>query len=399
MARRPGTAGVLVLLLGAIVIAVVCGAGAYLSWVRMADLSAAIETNQQAFDDYVMKTGAGLASGRFSWDVKQQIDNSNTGFRFGPDSYRELQKYVKWAFAGRAIQERVLGSGNQQDVDIYHEQAVADAVAKGFLPQDDVATTQTVRELVEKLQARCGSLQAELEHAKVEMEKALTQSAEAAAARAKAIEDAKKQVEAARAEADNMVGEARKQAEGFKQQFTEMEAAKSKLAAELLAEEQKRRDEVAELQKAISGLKDEIALLRKPPEEKKEFVTLGSVQQVSLSDSLIFVGGGKDVGMEAGQRLVVFTETPGGGREWKAELKVTKVLDVISQVIITKKGASLLPVMEGDKYVKGETWDEFAPAAPESEKATEKVAAKTPASAPATVPAPEPAATEPAPEQ
>ena len=102
----------------------------------------------------------------------------------------------------------------------------------------------------------------------------------------------------------------------------------------------KQRQEVAVLNKQITGLKDRIReldaeLAKKKPKPVK--VTEGRVLQVDQVGKVAVINLGKREGIGVGERFIVMDIGPGGERIPKAEIQVTRVMDIISRADIISR--------------------------------------------------------------
>ncbi len=386
-ARRSTGSGVVVALVIFIVLAFVgIGAGIYL-FQQYAILKEAVRENQLAFESNIATVFKDQ-----KWDLGREI-GAEYGLHYDEQAFRDVAGKLELAAEQEAMVP-LLGWKNSGEVKgalqlsaAQAEQPEAYATVAGllgFYEERYKALTERARSLEQQVanqqqitQDKAAELAKVQSNLMQQINNATTDYKNALAQHRKEFADVKQMYERARDE--------------LKQSRDDYQKAQQRWEA-MLGEVRKEADGWKELyQNVIRGIKVEEVGLK----------AAGKVLEVEPLHELVVLEGGDDAGRKVNQKFVVYAEAPGGVRTRKAEVHISKVEKTTCLATIFNQAQQIL---RGDQFVSNEVWEKLYPPArvaeaPKPAPAPTEAAPPKVTAPPPEVPKPVPAPPVPAPEE
>jgi len=341
-ARRRTGSGIVVALVVFIVLSFLA-IGASLWLLQQTQLmKRAIESNQAAFADSVGK----LFAAQKGWSLPSKA-GAEYALRYDADAFAaaagKLAEAVNYeqmlALLGWESPEGVQG-------------ALEASPAQTEMPEK----YRTLQGLLTYYENRYGELKKRVADLETEVATKRGQLVEQEREFKKANEDLRQRLNAAVAQYAKDLREARTQFDNMKKMYDDSRGELKQADEKFDLAQAEAKTEMAKLRKEADGWKELYEKSKAGEPAVKKMVAAGKVLIVEVSQSLVSLEGGEDVGRERNAELVIYSETPAGARTKKAEVTVTKVMKNTAQALIVEQ--TELP-LAGDLFVSKDLWDQF----------------------------------------
>jgi predicted phage tail protein len=342
---------------------------------KLAALENAVAQNQKAFEDSVAEYFAAVER------PLQKVQTVEVPIRYDEDAYAVVRQELEKAKHYEALVQ-LLGWKTDRELD---------ASVRSYLQDvgeaEDKTEFTSVRSLLEYYSKLVEQYRRDKNALVDKYNKVLSDHQAMLNAEQRQVAERRKEAEQLRKENEAKFTEYAGDVANARKLWKEAVKERDERAREVEQVKLALKKQVADLEKTQAELRARIAQLEAKKEPERELKAQGEVLEVKSQLNAVYISGGRNVGRERNQQVIVYSESPLGERISKGVLLIKAVYDYTSMGSMLDEDEKH-PVIEGDLYVEKSIWDQNRTGA--------AVAKTPPAAAPAAEKAPEEAKEEPA---
>jgi hypothetical protein len=275
------------------------------------------------------------------------------GISYVRESFTEVAAKLREAAEYEDVMHTVLGWDSVEGM----QSAIASSSVQGDLEAQGVSPYTTADGLLTYYGTRYDEMKreiADLTARNQQLSDQFTQAEQrkntAEAEKTQALADAARQYQQDQARLNRQLQDMTRDRDSEHQKFVD---AQAKYQAEVDA----RRTEVADLNREVGKWRTMYEDAVAPPGEREVLVAHGEVLNVDAENDFVIVKGGRDQGIAANERFVVYSVLPNGENLRKGMILIGKVNEHTSVATVTEESDDY--ILEGDLYVSVERWNHF----------------------------------------